>query len=412
MSTKQPTIKKQTKVRRFKRLPRLPKHPFILPVILFLITFFAGCATFILFSGHTLKPDDSHVVRLYIDGTQQELPTRATTVKDLLNRLHMEVHEHDIVEPSLDAPITEDNFQINVYRARAITILDQGKKIPTVSAQQSLTDVVKAAGIAIVPEDIVQAQPPDNVLVDGLISQKLVVQRATPVFLNLYGSPIPLRTQAKTVGDVLNEKNIKLLDGDTVTPDPSTPITQNLQIFILAKGKTIEMREEVIAVQTITTNDPNLPVGQTKVKEAGSPGKKIVTYEVHREDGKELGRRVIQEIVAVEMVKKVVLQGSKVVETRIAGDKSAILSAAGVPVSQQYAADFVIARESGWNLAARSGSGCLGLGQACPASKLTSACPNWQTDATCQIKYFSGYANGRYGSWQGAQNFWLVNHWW
>jgi hypothetical protein len=88
------------------------------------------------------------------------------------------------------------------------------------------------------------------------------------------------------------------------------------------------------------------------------------------------------------------------------------MSQAGIPTSQHYAADYIIAHESGWKLAARNSSGCLGLGQACPGSKLVAACPDYASDAICQLRFFNSYAVGRYGSWQGAYQFWLYNHWW
>jgi hypothetical protein len=28
------------------------------------------------------------------------------------------------------------------------------------------------------------------------------------------------------------------------------------------------------------------------------------------------------------------------------------------------------------------------------------------------LRWATGYATGRYGSWAGAYNFWTNNHWW
>lgn len=400
-----------------KRLHRMKNHPFVVPVTTFLALFVISLAAFIFMGGSTLRPSDSHIVHLYVDGQEQILPSRATTVGDLLERSKIALGEYDVVEPALDAEITDDNFNVNVYRAHPVTIIDDenvAKKaaITTYTAQQSPTAIAKQAGIELLPEDKVEVERSDNVLQEGIISQKVVVNRAEPVNVNLYGSPIPVRTHAKTVAEVLEEKNIKPQPTDTVTPALDTPVTANMQVFVVTVGKQVVTQEEEIPAPTQTVNDPNTPVGQTVVQQAGSPGKKLITYELQLENGKEISRKAIQEVIATQPVAKVVAKGTKVVNTRISGDKSAILSAAGVPVSQQYAADFIIARESGWNLAARNAGGCLGLGQACPGSKLISACPNWQSDATCQIQFFTGYANSRYGSWQGAYEAWLVKHWW
>jgi hypothetical protein len=88
------------------------------------------------------------------------------------------------------------------------------------------------------------------------------------------------------------------------------------------------------------------------------------------------------------------------------------MAAAGISQSDYAYVDYIFSRESRWNAAAMNAGGCGGLGQACPAGKLAAVCPAWQTDAVCQTKFFSGYAIGRYGSWQGAYNAWLAKHWW
>lgn len=400
------------------RVKRAHKHPFIVPVATFFALFIVSMAVFIFGGATTVNPTDSHVVKLHVDGTSQTLPSRAPTVGDLLDRTGVKLSEHDVVEPARDAVITDDNFAVNIYRAHPVKIVEKTDKGTTTSgvqysAQQAPAEIAKQAGYEVHPEDKVSMAPSSDVLKkEGVISQTVLIERAAPVVINLYGNPIATRTQAKTVGEVLAQKDIKPVEGDTVSPAADTPIVPNMAIFVVSHGKQIETREEEIPAPVETVNDSALPVGTTKVREEGKSGKKLVTYEVEIKNGQEAGRKPIQEVVAVEPVKRVVVKGTKVVETRISGDKAAVLAAAGVPTSQHFAADFIIGRESGWNLAARNGSGCLGLGQACPGQKLVNACPNWQSDATCQIQFFSSYANGRYGSWQAAYEAWLVKHWW
>ena len=77
-----------------------------------------------------------------------------------------------------------------------------------------------------------------------------------------------------------------------------------------------------------------------------------------------------------------------------------ILSSRGM--SDQWGAmDFIIARESGWNLYAQNPSGACGLPQAYPCSKIV-----WG-DAASQINWFISYCTGRYGSVNGAYSHWL-----
>ena len=75
-----------------------------------------------------------------------------------------------------------------------------------------------------------------------------------------------LRTQAKTVGDLLEDKDIRLSEGDTVQPDVKTPLTANMQVFVVRLGKQIAQVEEPIDPPTEYVDDYNLTLGSTKVK--------------------------------------------------------------------------------------------------------------------------------------------------
>jgi hypothetical protein len=59
--------------------------------------------------------------------------------------------------------------------------------------------------------------------------------------------------------------------------------------------------------------------------------------------------------------------------------------------------------ESGWNVTASNpSSGAYGIPQALPGSKMASAGPDWETDATTQIRWGLGYIKADYGSPCGA----------
>ncbi|QXJ26815.1 lytic transglycosylase domain-containing protein [Actinomadura graeca] len=59
-------------------------------------------------------------------------------------------------------------------------------------------------------------------------------------------------------------------------------------------------------------------------------------------------------------------------------------------------------KESHWNTHAANPSGAYGIPQALPGTKMSSAGPDWQNNATTQIKWGLGYIKGRYGSPCGA----------
>lgn len=377
-------------------------------VVLFSFCFFAG--GLVAANGQTVIPSDSHIVSLYLDGQETVAPTRAATVGDFINKASIKLYEADLVEPSLDTLINSDNFRIQIYRARPVTIVDGDNIQRVLTPHQSPQLIAKNAGITVYPEDKLTFSTASNFVQEAILGEKLTITRATPVTISLYSSsPIPYRTQAKTVGELLTEKDIKPEAGATVVPATNSPITAGLAIFVSKMGKTVVSAEEPVDFAIESTNDPNQALGRVIITKAGVPGKKQMVYEIELRDGKETSRKVLQEVITVQPQAQIQTRGTK---STVDGDKLAWMSAAGIAESDFGFVDFIIDHESHWRPSAINSGGCTGLGQSCPGSKLAAVCPDWQIDPACQLRFFSGYATSRYGSWYGAYSAWTRQGWW
>lgn len=385
------------------------KHPFVIPVATLLVFFFVALGMFVTMGGEKVVASDSHLVVFSHDKKQETLPTRAKTVGEFLDRVNVKLNEGDVVEPSKDAVIVEEKFRINIYRARPVTVIDNGKKTFAFSAATTARSVASQAGVQVYPEDKIESQMETDFLRDGAIGEKVVIDRATPTSLNLYGTMVPVRTHAKTVGELLKEKKVELAKDDTVQPALETVITPQTQVFVVRNGSKVVTEEQVIPMEVQTIQDNSLSFGSTAIRQQGSPGKRLVTYQIDTQNGKEVARKEIQAVVAVEPVKQIVARGLSVY---IPGDKEAVMLAAGISRSDFAYVNYIVSRESGWNAAARNASGAFGLCQALPGSKMASAGSDWASNPVTQLKWCSGYATGRYGTWAGAYNYWVSHHWW
>lgn len=85
------------------------------------------------------------------------------------------------------------------------------------------------------------------------------------------------------------------------------------------------------------------------------------------------------------------------------------MAAAGIPVSDYAAVDYIVSHESGWDAdATEPTTGAHGLPQALPYSK--TGC-GWD-DAVCQLEWANSYAVARYGGWWAAYNYWVIHRNW
>ncbi len=414
-------LHRREKVRVFRRAAR---HPAVaVPAVTISVLILLSVIGLVIFSGGKpqLKTTDTHVVIINHDNNQQTVPTRAATVGEVLARAEIKLNDGDVVEPSADTEVVSDNFRVNVYRAVPVTIVDRGKKTFAYSAAKTPRSIVKQAGIEVFPEDRLDLVPADNFLVEGSIGERVVIRRATAVNLNLYGTQLNLRTQATTVRELLQEKNIKLSKGDTVQPAIDTLLKANSQVFVLREGIKIEFAEEVVPMPRQIIEDPNLSFGTVVTRQQGSAGRRLVTYQVDTKTGE---RKKIQEVSVVEAVPLIIARGKAV---QIPGDKQAVMAAAGIASSDYPYVDFIMSHESGWcptklqgqigycppyapeTIPSRLG---YGIGQATPGTKMAPFGSDWKTNPVTQLKWATSYAKGRYGNWASAYEFWQNHHNW
>lgn len=364
-----------------------------------------------------MRASDTRIAVVSYDNEELTVPTRADTVGELLQRLDIELDDGDTVEPAADAPITTDNFRINVYRAMPVTIIDGDRKTFSFSAAATPRSIAEQTGIDVYPEDRLDFIPTENFLLEGSLGQRVVINRATPVNINLYGTQVVMRTHAQTVGELLDERNINLGEEDNVEPARDTPITRNMQVFLLQRGTQLATVEEEIDMPVEEVEDDSLSFGSSVVRQEGSPGKRLVTYIIEHENGEEVDRQEIQSVVVQEPVTQIVARGAAI---NIPSDRVGVMAAAGISPSDYHYVDYIFSYESTWNAAAVNPSYCIGLGQNCPEPFgdpnghywLTEACPQWEHDPVCQTERFAAYAESRYGSWAEAYNFSRANGWW
>ena len=385
------------------------------------------------FAADTTLSQDERLVTIHDGSSEVTIVTRAATVKDALSQASIAVSPVDIVEPAASEQLVAKSYQVNIFRARPVVVVDGRKSVRIMTAEQSPRQIAKAASMTLHDEDLTEVQRVDDVLSGGGAGLKLTIDRATVFSLTLYGKTFEARTQATTVAGLLKEKGVTLGENDGVRPALDTPITTDLSVSIWRNGKQTVTVEEAIVKPTEEIKDPALDLGVRQVKTTGADGKRNVTYQIEMIDGIEVARQEIASVTTLEPVKEVVVVGAKInLVVNYSADKAAIMSAAGVaPKDQGYAA-YIIDRENAlWCPIRWQGTkGCgtayyekfegaessnqvgYGLCQSPPAIKMASAGADWRTNAVTQMKWCHSYAMGRYGSWEAAYLFKVAKGWW
>lgn len=286
----------------------------IVPRIGFVVALLVGT---IVFAGVALaKPSDDpmpfaqHVVTIYDQGEKRVVLTKAGDVRQTLAQADIQLAQNDRVEPSLDTRYEAADYTVNIYRAYPVMINDGMKRKLVLTPYTTARDIAKDADIAVRDEDKLTLTQSTDMFTDG-IGTNLTIKRATPVTLMLYGVPTKVYTQASTVDELLAEKHIVLGENDTVSTSVLAVISADMTIEVWRNGvQTVTLDESIeFPVRQVLAMDK--PVGHREVQTLGKVGKKKVVYEVTRQDGREVGRTMIQSVVTEEPKEQVELVGNK-----------------------------------------------------------------------------------------------------
>ena len=251
------------------------------------------------------------LVTIYDRGVEKTIVTKARTIREALKLAKFSIDERqDVVEPSLDSEMVAEKYNINIFRARPITIVDGNKRLKATTAEQTPALIAKVAGIEVFEEDKITLSNSDNMAVDGA-NMVMKIDRASMVNFVLYGKESVIRTHAKTVGELLKEKNIDPKKDDTLSVDRSAKIIPGMKIELWRNGKQTITAEEDVKFEVEKVQDANRDSGYREVKQAGENGKKNVTYEVEMKNGVEVSRKEIASVVTKESKKQIEIVGTK-----------------------------------------------------------------------------------------------------
>lgn len=266
--------------------------------------------------------EDRRLITVYDRGTKSAFLTDKKTLKEALMDNGIQLDTRDTVEPSLNEELVAPDYRVNIYRARPVTVIDGPVRVKTVSPYQTARLIAQDAGITMYREDAVTLKPSADYVGNGA-GLELTITRATPFILDLYGRKTEVRTQAKTVGNMLKEKRIELGESGQVSVPQSTPITAGMEVRVWREGKQTVTLDEEIPYPSEQIFDADRPVGYRQVQSSGLVGIQSVTYEIEIKDGVELSRKEIARIDIRAPKREIAIVGVKPTATSLTKAKGA-----------------------------------------------------------------------------------------
>ncbi|HEV7206296.1 MAG TPA: ubiquitin-like domain-containing protein [Jatrophihabitans sp.] len=371
-------------------------------------------------------------VKLVVDGTTTTVHTTAGRVGQVLAAKGYHPDAHDLVAPSPNASLS-DGMKVVLRRGRLLQLNVDGRRTEVWTTAPTVE--IALAQLGYTTTDFVSVSRSRRLPL-GVTDIAIRTPRMVTVVHD--GTRNQLMTTDGTVGQVLDDMGILLRPQDRVSPALPTVLSASQTITVQRLGSTVMVRSKSVPYSTSRVADGTMPAGTTKVLTAGRDGLSKLTYSVVYVDGKAIGTTLLSSVLVLKPRTEVVKVGTqRVVTQQLAGGSapSSGGSSSSVPtapapspgtakaIAQQMLTNEGMGQdqydclvqiwnhESGWRVHAANPSGAYGIPQALPGSKMASAGPDWQNNATTQITWGLGYIKSRYGTPCGAWASWQANGW-
>ena len=139
----------------------------------------------------------------------------------------------------------------------------------------------------------------------------LTISKSRIVEIHADGKTEIKKAVKKTVEEVLKNAGIILSETDIVSPGRTEPITENMVITVDRVDITEETVNYEIPYESVKEADSSRYMGETAVKQYGTPGQKQEIYKVTKVNGTETARELISSSVTAEPVNEIILTGTK-----------------------------------------------------------------------------------------------------
>jgi resuscitation-promoting factor RpfB len=253
-------------------------------------------------------------IRLRVDGEPRTLHTFAADVGDVLDQQDIQVGAHDTVAPAPGTAL-DDGEEVTVRYGRRLTLDLDGRHRHLWTTATTVRDALRELGVRAEGADISVSR--DQRI--GRHGLRVRVRTERSIAFLVDGRRLPLRTNAATVAEALDQAGIVLSGEDSLSvPAFSFPRDGQTISVLRIKGTTVT-REEPVPYRTVRRPDPHLFTGTELVVTPGREGVRRVTYVRRTVNGVRLRPRRVAVETLHPPVTQVITYGTRALPTSVSG---------------------------------------------------------------------------------------------
>lgn len=203
----------------------------------------------------------------------------------------------------------------NMRKTIIVSVDGSEKTITTFTS--SCRTALENNGVIVGPKD--KTTPSLDSIIEN--QGKILIKRAVKVAVDVDGKQISIQSSEDNVEKMLQAEGLGLQEFDKVSPSKDMALKDGLKV-VVTRVQTKDVKEvKPIDYTTTIKNDEEMEEGNKKVVQEGQPGEKETVTRIIYENGKEVSKKVISEIIKKQPVEKIVAMGALKVYTPSRGGK-------------------------------------------------------------------------------------------
>ena len=218
--------------------------------------------------------------------------------------------ETEVSEPEEEDSENFNNPEESNLSEKFVTIFDRDEKKTIKTNAKTVAEVLERLKIELSPSDSTDPRLDSVINSDNFF---INIYRSRPVIISDGTFSKIISTSSFEPKTILTSAGLTVYDGDEISleKNPNFLETGISEVYKIKRngGRTITVEEEIPFTE-IKEKDYTLEVGKTEVKQLGEVGKKVLIYEVLYIDGVETKRELKEEKVLREPVARIVAVGS------------------------------------------------------------------------------------------------------
>jgi uncharacterized protein YabE (DUF348 family) len=189
---------------------------------------------------------------------------------------------------------------------RDITVVINGKETNILTFKKTVVKALADNNITIGPKDKI------DVALDSKIykKEKINIKRAVNVTVAVDDKELTISSAEDSIGSMLNAEGITLRDQDKLSLDKTARLTDGIKVEVIRVDTKVLTDTSTISYGTVVKTDSGLANTQKRIIQDGQEGEKKTTFSVTYENGKEIVRKILEEIVSKKPIDKIVVLGT------------------------------------------------------------------------------------------------------